>query len=658
MRVPVNATKTASLVAGAVVVVAAALGTASGQSSLTLGPVFQDHAVLQRDQPVPVWGTAVAGDEVSVAFAGRQAAARADASGRWAATLPPIGGGGPFSLEVRTTSGSTRTLSDILVGDVFLCSGQSNMEFGVAQSKGGAMVAARAANDRIRLLNVAHAGAPQPAAGFEPVPAWQAVKPESLRTFSAVCYYFGREVQETRNVPVGLVNASWGGTAIEPWIGETGLTAVGGFEARLDVLRTFARDEDAANQGFGQMWEAWWRGHGATVGEPWKAEDTGPWTEVPGFRNWKTWGVPELANLNGMVWYRRSFTLTAAQAAGPATLSLGGIDEVDETWVNGRVIRNTFGWGSRRTYRLNAGTLHAGDNVLVVNVLSTYDAGGMIGPEEAVELTCGDGTKVPLAGSWRYRAVPVSMGRPPRAPWESIAGITTLYNGMVAPLGPIGLRGVVWYQGETNADEPAGYEKLLRGLMASWRSQFGNDVPFLVVQLPNYGAVPTKPTESAWSDVREAQRRAVAADGRAGLVITIDIGDAADIHPTNKLDVGRRLARAARRVVYGEQVAPSGPVPLSARREPSGIVVTFGDVERNLVSYSSSVAIGFELCGDGPDSCRFVAGTVDGTRVVLPENATTGRPPARVRFCWGASPLCNLSDLSGLPVGPFEIPIK
>jgi sialate O-acetylesterase len=654
----VNTTKPASLVAGTLVVLSSALGTASGQSSLALGPVFQDHAVLQRDKPVAIWGTAGAGDEVSVGLAGRQATARADASGRWTATLPAVTAGGPFSLEVRTASGSVRTVSDILVGDVFLCSGQSNMEFGVAQSKGGAMVAARAANDRIRLLTITHAGAARPAAGFEPLPAWQAVKPETIRTFSAVCYYFGREVQDAQNVPVGLVNASWGGTAIEPWIGETGLSAVGGFETRLDLLRTFARDEDAANQAFGRMWEEWWRGHGASAGEPWKAEDTGPWTDVPGFRNWKTWGVPELADLNGMVWYRRSFTLTAAQAAGPATLSLGGIDEVDETWVNGRVIRNTFGWGSRRTYRLPAGTLRAGDNVVVVNVLSTYDAGGMIGPDEAVELTCGDGTKFPLAGNWRYRAVPLSAGRPPRAPWEPIAGITTLYNGMVAPLGPVGLRGVVWYQGETNADEPAGYEKLLRGLMASWRSQFGNDLPFLIVQLPNFGAVPTTPTESAWSDVREAQRRAAAADGHAGLAVTIDVGEAGDIHPANKLEVGRRVARAARRVVYGEQVAPSGPVPLSAGREPAGVVVTFGDVERSLACYSASVAIGFELCGDGPGSCRFVAGTVDRTRVVLPEPATPGRPPTRVRFCWGASPICNLSDGTGLPIGPFEIPIK
>ena len=613
---------------------------------------------MQRGKPIPVWGTAGAGDEVTVVLAGHEASARADASGRWTATLPALAAGGPFSLDVRTGSGAARTVSDVLVGDVFLCSGQSNMELSVGQSRNGSFAAARSANDRLRLLTIPKAGKPTPAAAFETTPAWQIAGPQTVRAFSAVCYYFGRDVLEMLSVPVGLVNASWGGTAIEPWTGESGLRSTGGFDARLDLLRLYARDEDAANQGLGRIWEDWWRGHGAAAGEPWKPEDTGSWIDVPGLRNWKTWGVPELASHNGMVWYRRAFRLTPEQAARPATLSLGGIDEVDETWVNGRVIRNTFGWGVPRTYRLPAGTLRAGDNVVVVNVVSTWDAGGMIGPPDALALTFDDGTAVPLAGEWRYRTVPLSAGQPPRAPWETIAGLTTLYNGMIAPIGPYGIRGAVWYQGETNADEPAGYEKLLGGLMASWRGQFGADLPFLVVQLPNFGAVPTGPVESNWADLREAQRRAVAADGHAGLAVTIDIGDRDDIHPGNKQDVGRRLARAARRVIYGEAIAPSGPVPLSALRKGAAVIVTFGDVERNLVTYSSSQAIGFELCGPAAGSCRFVSGDVDGTRVALPVPPTPAWTPARVRFCWGPSPFCNLTDDSGLPVGPFEIPVK
>jgi len=288
-------------------------------------------------------------------------------------------------------------------------------------------------------------------------------------------------------------------------------------------------------------------------------------------------------------------------------------------------------------------------------VLSTWDAGGMLGPADRLAIGFDDGTKVSLAGNWRYQMVPLSVGRPPRAPWEPIAGLTTLYNGMIAPLGPYGLRGVVWYQGESNTDAAARYQALLAGLMSSWRGQFGADLPFLVVQLPGFGPVPTSPVESGWAELRDAQRRAVAGDAHAGLAVTIDLGERDDIHPINKRDVGSRLVRAARRVVYGEAITPSGPVPLAARREPGRIVVTFGDVEGKLVTYSASQAIGFELCGAEKASCRFAGGTVEADRVVLALGGA--ETPTRVRFCWGASPLCNLADRSGLPVGPFEMVI-
>ena len=613
---------------------------------------------MQRDRPIVVWGAAVGGERVTVSLNGAQATGTADAAGRWTATLPPMAAGGRYTLDARASSGTTQSATDILVGDVWLCSGQSNMEFSVAQSRGGALAAARAQNDRLRMLTVPHTAAPDPAERFEPTPAWQVATPQTVRTFSAACYYYALELQQTVPVPMGLVNASWGGAGIEAFIGESGLRGQRTFAGLLDVLRLYATDADAANQRFGTMWESWWRGHGAAAGEPWAPDDAGEWSDVPEpMRNWKTWGVQALADHNGMVWYRRVFRLTPEQAARPASLSLGGIDEVDETWVNGRVIRNTFGWGNERTYGLPAGVLRAGDNVVVVNVLSTYDAGGMIGPADRIAVTLDDESKVPLGGGWRYRMVPLAMGRPPRAPWESVGGLTTLYNGMIAPMGRYGIRGVLWYQGETNADAPAGYEGLLASLMSSWRAQLGPDLPFLIVQLPGFGRVPTRPVESNWAEVREAQRRAVAADGHAGLVVTIDLGEQDDIHPTRKREVGVRLARVARHVVYGEGINPSGPVPLSASREAGRVVVTFGEVEGQLVTYSSAQAIGFELCGSARESCRFAPANVDANRVILPLAAADQRA-SRVRFCWGDSPLCNLSDGSGLPVGPFEIPIR
>ena len=642
-----------ALVGHAALVAAASAASAQAGATLSLGPLFQDHAVLQRDQPLPIWGMAAPGERVTVVFAGREATAQADASGKWSATLSPAAAGGPYGLEVRGSSGATRTLSDLLIGDVFLCSGQSNMEMSVGQARGGEFAAMRSATDRLRLISIPHFGKPEPASGLDASAAWQSADPKSVRPFSAACYFMGREVQATQNVPVGLIHASWGGTAIEPWLGPSGLSD--GFSDALAQLRLYARDEDAANQAFGRTWEAWWRQHGD--GAPWTPEDAGPWAALPGLTNWKTWGVPDTATLDGMVWFRRSVDLTAAQAAQPATLALGGIDEVDQTWVNGRILRNTFGWGTRRTYPLPAGMLHAGPNALVLNVLSTYDAGGLLGPADAMSLTLADGTRIALGDGWRYRAVPRAVGRPPRAPWETHHGVTTLYNAMVAPLGPYRLRAVAWYQGESNTDTASEYASRLRELMAGWRAQFGDPVlPFLIVQLPNFGTVPTAPVESDWANLRDAQRRAVAADPHAALVVTIDVGEAGDLHPGNKRDVGRRLARAARHVVYGDAIPPSGPVAQSARREPDGVVVTFADVTGTLVTYGADVAIGFELCGAAAGTCRYVAGRVDGNRVVLPLAA--GPAPTRVRFCWGQSPLSNLSDGSELPAGPFELAIN
>ncbi|MEO8362694.1 MAG: sialate O-acetylesterase, partial [Vicinamibacteria bacterium] len=384
---------------------------AQSDTPLTFGAPFLDHAVLQRDKPIAVWGTAAAGAPVTITFAGRAATARTDDAGRWTATLPALPSGGPFTLEATAGPNATRSITDVLVGDVFLCSGQSNMEMPVGQSRGGEFAAARSANDRIRLLTIPHLGLPAASRSFDPTAMWQAADAKSVRPFSAACYFMGSEIQESQKVPVGLIHSSWGGTAIEPWIGRSALKAPSFLEP-LEQLRQYSQDEDGANQTFGRAWETWWRQHGQ--GEPWTPGDKGAWSDLPGLKNWKTWGVPELAKLDGMVWYRRSIELTEAQAAQTATLALGGIDEVDETWVNGHIIRNTFGWGTRRTYRLPAGTLRPGTNTLVINVLSTYDAGGLMGPADAMSLTFADGTQVPIGDRWQYRAVPLSVGRPPR----------------------------------------------------------------------------------------------------------------------------------------------------------------------------------------------------------------------------------------------------
>jgi sialate O-acetylesterase len=645
---------------------AAAQQAGTQPDRLLAGP-FRDHAVFQRDRPIVVWGEAAAGDVITVTLATASAQARADASGRWRATLPAMHAGGPFELTARIATGVSQSVHDALVGDVFLCSGQSNMELPVERTGNVGDEIANSANNTIRMLTVAHASSPVPLADFEEPVHWQIAAPETVPRWSAACFYFARELQKTIHVPIGLVHSSWGGANIRPWMSAVALEALGGYETALQTLALYAKDTGAAQARFAEQWQAWWRGKsGDHAGaEPWAIRNTRSgqagardWRAAPpGLGDWRKWGVAELRDFTGLVWYRTHINLSAAQATSAVRLDLGPINQVDETWINGRAIGNTFGYDAERAYTLAPGVLHAGDNLLVLNVLSTYGKGGLLagGPQRALHLSSGE--SVPLEGPWQYSIVPSSFGYPPRAPWESVGGVATLYNAMIAPLGSYGLRGVLWYQGESNTGEAQTYAALLGAMMADWRRQFAPDLPFLVVQLPNYGRPQAAPgEESEWAALREGQRAAVADDRHAGLAVTIDIGEPGNLHPTNKQDVGTRLARVARHVIYGESMTPSGPVASSATRTGNGIVVDFGDVEGALTAYGNDHPIGFELCTDAPRTCRFAYATITGTRVVLaaPEN---GAPPTRVRYCWADSPVCTLFDKSGLPAGPFQLPI-
>jgi sialate O-acetylesterase len=621
--------------------------------------VFQDHAVLQREQPISVWGDAPPGDQISVSLGSHVTGARADATGRWRATLPAMSAGGPYMLSARAHSGINQSISDVLIGDVWLCSGQSNMELPVSRSFNAAREISGSSNDLIRLLTVQRASSALPLTHFSQPVAWQPAAPTAISDFSAACYYFARELQKSVAVPMGLIHSSFGGSSIQPWISDEGLRSLEGYAPRLDLLRFYARDPVAGNKALGELWESWWRAHAPADSEPWKIESNSAtdWRSVPEpTRDWKSWGVAELSKHDGMVWFRRKINLSPAQAAASAELSLGAIREVDETWVNGQAIGNSTGWGTQRTYHLPAGVLQAGENTIVVNVLSTWDAGGMYGPLDHMALHCADGSVVALGGQWRYQFVPERMGYPPRAPWESTGGLGTLFNAMIAPLVPYAMRGVLWYQGESNSGEADHYQALLTALMADWRKQFGLQLPFLVVELPNFGTSPAAPVDSAWASLREAQRRAVAADRRAALAVTIDVGERDELHPPNKQAVGVRLARAARHLIYGEALSASGPIPSSASLENGHIVVGFIDVDGKLIAYSAQDPFGFELCGVAQSSCSFVSASLRTNQVVL--DASAVESPTRVRFCWGGAPICNLYDQSGLPAGPFELAIK
>jgi sialate O-acetylesterase len=625
-----------------------------------LSGLFVDHAVLQRDRPLSVYGRASAGEEVSVSIAGASASAKADAKGAWLLTLPAMAAGGPHTLVARAGA-KTQTASDILIGDVWLCSGQSNMEWPVRNTLDAESEVALSANDRIRQVTIARANSAAPRTDFDAPLEWRIAGPTTTEHFSAVCYYFVRELQKTVNVPQGIVSSNWGGSRIEPWMSEAALWPLPGYQQPLELLGEYRANKPVAFSHWGEIWQKWWNEQRAVTGgsQLWASSSNSPgWTTAPAdLGYWETWNVPELGRYDGMVWYRARVTLDRAQAKQAAKLSLGLVDDVDVAWVNGRAVGNTYG-DAQRLYDLPSKLLKAGENSIVVNVHDFWGNGGIYGPASERALLLADGTRVPLTG-WSYQVAPKGLGSPPHTPWESLNGVSVLYNAMIAPLGKYGLRGVAWYQGEANAglDDARNYQALLAAWMADWRRQFDAPLPFLIVQLANFGKLVDAPVDSGWAQLRDAQRRAVAADGNAGLAVTIDIGNRDDIHPANKQDVGKRLARAARHVVYGEGLSAYGAQPVSATLAGGDISVTLGAFEGELRVIGSRDPSGFELCGTTQDTCRFVRAQLQsGGKVLLTD--TNARAATRVRFCWADSPLCNLYDGAGLPVGPFEIDVK
>ena len=627
----------------------AALAASPASAQSLLNGLFADHAVVQRDRPLPVFGTAKPGETVTASFNGQTLTAKAGPDGAWRVDFPASAAGGPYKLTAATPS-ETRTASDILVGDVWLCSGQSNMELQVsAAGDAWNQINNGAPNDSIRMVTVEKADGRAPAADFKKPPVWKPTNKDTVGGFSAACFYFARELQKTRKVPLGLVHASWGGSGIEAWLTPAALRKVGGYDVAIETLNLSTKDPAAANKLWGETIKSWWgaKHPGEAPTAPWTG--TGAWTQAPdGLGVWERWGVPELADFNGVVWFKTEVTLTKDQAKQGSTLTVGQVDEMDTTYVNGTGIGATSGAWLDRSYPLAAGTLKAGKNTIVVSAYDTYANGGMYGDPAKRALTLADGTRLPLT-AWSYRIEPRVGADPPRAPWDTLAGVSTLYNGMLAPMGPYAYSGVAWYQGETNVGRDKTYAPLLQALMAERRQGQAADLPFLVVQLANYGAFAETPGPAPTAALRDAQRRAVVADGHAGLAVTHDIGNPYDIHPAEKQEVGRRLALAARRL-YGEAVT-TGPEVVSAKRAGDTVVVTFAQIGGHLVARGSDKVIGFQLC-DAANACRWADGKIDGSTVVLSGAGT------KVRFAWADSPTFNLFDASGLPAGPFEVEVN
>nr|WP_167954443.1 sialate O-acetylesterase [Sphingomonas jejuensis] len=641
---------------GRTVAVAAALlvTAAPALAAPRLDGLFGDHALVQRDQPLTVSGDAQPGETVLVNFGGSSAQATADRRGRFEARLPAMAAGGPYTLTVAAPSGAL-VVDDVMVGDLFLCSGQSNMEMSVSDAQSMIAAANAPVDPGLRLVTIQKATAVAPQERFAQQPRWQLAGPDSIPGFSAACFYMAQDLRRRSGVPVGAIHSSWGGSRISAWMSDPALRT-GGLGADADLIALFARDPAAARQRALATWEEWWRDRtGDRDGaEPWQPGAALDWQPVPAITNFEGWGVPALATFNGMLWFQREVQVSAAQARGPAVLSLGRIDDADQSWVNGVAVGGSSLASELRVYALPPGTLRPGTNTVTVNVDDVYANGGMLGPAEAMQLTFADGSSVRLGDGWRYAVARPVPGAAPRTPWGDINGAGTLFNAMIAPLRSTRIAGIAWYQGESDTGLP-GYDRRLTALIADWRQRFGTpQTAFAVAQLSAYGTPPATPSDSGWGIVRDAQRRVAAEDAHGGLAVTHDIGDFTDIHPGEKYQVGLRLARAMTAAMAGA-ASRAGPAIASAFAEGDGVRLRFEGVDGALHPRSAAVAIGFELCGAEAGSCRWASGRVQGSDVFLPGD---GRPVTHVRYAFGDAPSTNLSDDALLPVGTFDVPVR
>ena len=615
-----------------------------------LSPNFGSHMVLQRDKPNVFWGWTTPGATVTVSVADEKASGRARPDGKWIVRFRPPKTGGPYRVLIDGPEHAE--LDDVLVGDVWLCTGQSNMEFGLTQANGGAEVA-KADRPRMRLFM-----APRQV-GYEPKAVnggtWKVCTPTTVAQdgwggFSAVGYNFGKILQDELKVPIGLVEDCWGGTSAEAWTSVEGIRPLGDFDPVLANVDAVAK---AGGPVFGTHKNLWLDAGDPGRREGWQAEgyDDSGWSEValPSAK-----GMEGPPNTPKVVWYRR--TVEVPQG-GSATLLLNRIDETDTTWVNGELLGTTsFDWAWRR-YPV---TLKPGRNTLAVRVFTNGGRPTFLGKPEEMVLQLSDGSRVPLAGEWKTKPAleSAALSSRPRDTEPNPTVPSTLYNGMIAPLAPMAIKGAIWYQGETNSGRGAQYRRLLPAMIADWRRAFGQgDFPFYIVSLANFMRRDPSPGDDNWAELRDAQAYAARALPNSGLAVTIDVGEADDVHPKDKRTVGARLAAVALARTYGRKTEYAGPTYRAMKVEGDAVRVSF-DHAKGMWTGKPGVAsirmpdlVGFAVAGEDR-KWRWATARIEGETVIV-RSPDVPRPVA-VRYAWGHNPEVNLANAAGFPAAPFR----
>jgi sialate O-acetylesterase len=634
--------------------------TSCALADVRLPRLVSDNMVLQRDSRVKVWGWADPNESVAISFAGQSLATKADQSGNWFLQLAPMKAGGPFEMTIRGKN--TVVIKNILIGDIWVCSGQSNMQMSVLAAANSEQEIAAANYPGIRLFEVGNFCAGKPRTNV--MGRWQECSPQTIPHFSAAGYYFGRKLHQDLKVPIGLINSVWGGTPAETWMNMDDYLAMGDlFSVKAFKKDTWNKPKTRAD--FQKQVEDWEKY--AYAGDTGNKGYTQGWAGLElNTAGWKTIELPQTMesalgkDIDGAFWFRRKVTIPADWAGKDLILRLGPIDDADTTYFNNIQIGQTGdetspAWSTFREYRIPGNRVKAGQNAIAVRVFDLWLDGGFCGKKEDMVLHQAQNKEhfISLAGSWFYK-IEFSVDARPKE-----MGMNTsvcrypgvLYNGMIAPLTPMTIRGAIWYQGENNVGSRE-YHALLTTLIRNWRQAWNQgDFPFLVVQLANIKQPSAEPGESGWAEIRDAQLKATRTLKNTGLAVAIDIGEANNIHPLNKQAVGNRLALWALANVYGRPVVFSGPVFRSMKVEGGKIRLSFDHLGGGLIARGESALKGFAIAGaDG----KFVwaDAKIEGDTVVVRSDKISR--PVTVRYAWSDNPVCNLYNKAGLPATPFR----
>ncbi len=611
--------------------------------------IFADSMVLQRGMSIPVWGWADKGEKITVQFHKQTKTGVAGADGKWKINLDAEKEGGPYQLTIKGKE--QVVMKGVLVGDVWICSGQSNMEFTVKSSKNSNEEIAAADFPMIRHIKIALTVAGKPLEDLSKSSEWHSASPAHVGGFTGVGYFFARDLYQQLHVPIGLIHTSWGGTDVETWTSHEAMANSEEFKELIAGLPALNLDSIASirNQALMQKIQKL-QGvlpTGAEV-ETWKEVSVNDqeWSkmQLPGL-----WEQQSLPDFDGIVWFRKYIMINSADAGKAADISLGMIDDNDEAYVNGVKIGSTNGYNVKRVYHIPAGVLREGKNLIAFRVEDTGGGGGLYGDANDLYITIGTKNEM-LSGTWSYRIE--SAGKASTVGPNSYPSL--LYNAMINPLIPYAIKGAIWYQGENNAGRAFQYRTAFPLMINDWRKRWKQgDFPFYFVQLASFNSANGNSQRgSSWAELREVQTMTLSLPN-TGMAVTTDIGESKDIHPKNKQDVGKRLAAVALHQLYHKSNEFSGPVYQSMHVYGNKIVVSFTHADSGLTSKSSTDKIGgFELAGTDQKFYPAEATIKGGQIVLISENVTV---PVAVRYAWADDAgNANLFNKEGFPAVPFR----